>query len=225
MGNNGFDYTGIAKLDGACSPFKWNIAENTGLFYTSSDQGQSVICDVKNKFKIFGKWNEQLVVSKYKLKGNNKVKGGSWWNYSQKPDTIEGIFLHYYENDTKLFVISVGKNSMEGETSWQDECKQVYDLNSLVCGDLGYFESADPDETITALKRDLEISAVAWKDDLCCIGHGGGKITILRARVNHGGIAFQYIRILSFEAMAPIIDITIFNSRQVAITLEPGIFQ
>merc|ERR1712071_363179 len=78
-------------------------------------------------------------------------------------DTVEGIFLHYYKKDTKLLVIQINRSSVESSTAWQDECKQVYDLNVLVMGDLGYFDAADPDDTLRNNKAELEITAIAWK--------------------------------------------------------------
>ena len=96
--SQGFQAATVAKIDSLAAPFSFNVSENTSLFYASSLLGQSVIFDVKQKFKVMSNWNESTVVSRYSVKTNERVENGTWWECTDKnakPDTVEGIRYLY----------------------------------------------------------------------------------------------------------------------------------
>ena len=75
-------------------------------------------------------------------------------------------------------------------------------------------------------KANYIITAIAWRGDICLIGHGDyGKLSILKAKVNIGGTAFRFVRTIDMEDLSRIIDIEIFDDRMVAVTSESGNFE
>jgi len=238
--SNSCNSTCIAKISNLRSPLTYNIAQNTGLFSACNYKGTSVILDKNKKWKFFSNWNETLVVSKYGVKNDLKIENGVWWENSKissrnKPlQTFEGMYLFHYTNGTELYVIQIFKNSVQNDKNsdpWVDECKQVFDLkNTIISDDTGYYAAADEDDTLVQFRYNFVITAIAWRDDICVIGHGDGQITILKARINIGGIIFQYIKTLDLTDSwsgidSKIVDITIFENRWCSLTTESGEFE
>merc|ERR1712226_47550 len=214
-------------VSGLQAPFSFNFTQNTGLFAASTDKSQCVLFDYNKPFRLFGNWNENLVISRYKMP-TNQIQNGCWWEQTSlhnRPSTLEGGYLYHYKGTTKLFVIQIFKASMNDNSSFIDECKMVYDLAEIISADTGYINNADIDDTMVNLRQSMIITAIAWRDDIVLIGHGYGNLTILKSRVNVGGMAFQYIRTLEMDSIENcIIDITIFDDRRCAVTSDDGVF-
>jgi len=250
----GFTSTPIAKFQNLCSPISYNFSKDTGLFSACTTKGQTIILDSNKPFSFFSNWNENLQLCTYQMPNGpeNVVQNGCWWECSenlfsysgsssglgsgtnsgirslnQSSKTVEGGFLYHYKNSTKIFVIQMFKAPMDTDKKFIDECKCALDLSEMfLSADTGYLEHAQENDTMVQARQDLVITALAWRDDICLIGHGLGHVSILKSRVNVGGMAFQYIRTLDLddEIEGAIIDITIFDNRWIAVTSECGTF-
>merc|ERR1711964_405192 len=131
------------------------------------------------------------MMSTYSIPGSKIVENGCWWECDKltKPQGMEGMFLFHFKNSTGIFVIEICKSSInDDKLDWQDQCKPAFDLDQIVSADTAYLEAATNDDTIAQLQSSCIIKSLAWRDDMCLIGHGYGKLTILKTRANVGGV-------------------------------------
>ena len=152
----------------------------------------------------------------------------------KKPITVEGCYLYAFENSTKLFSIQIFKGNHntayqnDKEEEFHDECKMIFDLcDSFMHADSAYLNNvSQSDDSMALNKSNYIITAIAWRGDICLIGHGNhGRLTILKVKVNIGGTAFRFVRTIDVEDSSRIIDIEIFDDRMVAVTSESGNFE
>merc|ERR1719186_163240 len=156
--------------------------------------------------------------------------GGCWWesgNLKKRPNTIEGIYLAFYANSSKVMQILVNKSNIEDDNSeeFNFSNKLAFDINDNVVGDNSYFNAADPDDSLNMVKSNSFVTSIVWKDDICCVAHGErGLISVFKARVNAGGCAYQKIQVMENKYSSKVSDLTIFQGRILAATFEDGVF-
>jgi len=246
--HNNFAVMPIAKISNCCGPINFNAGLNLGLFSACGNDGTSYVLDFNQDFTWKSlNWNEQKIVSKYKLPIKIRVQSSTWWEPSKnsmgnllsrscdpRPSSIEGCYLYAFENSTKIFAIQVFKGDKDisayknEKETFHDECKMVFDLSeAFLHADSAYLHNASEHDTMMLTKQNFIITALAWRGDICLVGHGDSpaKITILKARMNVGGTAFRFIRTIDMEDNYRIIDIEIFDDRMVAVTSESGNFE
>jgi hypothetical protein len=239
--HGGFQSNTIARIDNICSPFSFNPTENTGLFLTAASQEQdNYIFDVARKNSVLADvwkrgwhaFNQRILACSHKepIPGL-KMEGGAWWetnNLKKRPDTIEGIYLAFYSNSSKVMQIQVNKSNIEDENTdeFNFSNKSAFDLNDNVTGNNSYFNVANPDDSLCLMRENSFVTSIVWKDDICLVAHGNmGLISVFKARVNSGGCAFQKIETMDNKWCSKVIDLTIFQNRNVVATFESGNFE
>jgi len=227
-----YDSVAIARVNLASSPMLWNFSDTDSLMFVADDLGKSRILDVNAPFKI-GKpftYKEMCCYNCPKTGFDSKTKkvaNGTWWRNleSKRLPSLEGIFLYHYEGEQILYTIKVFKNSHEDGVSFNEEVRQVLNLDRISFADSAYYANAGPEDTFAKVYKDVKISALTWTDNICLIGSTTGKISIVKTKINHGGVAFEFLQTLAFKVSSPIININIFHDRYAAYALESGEFE
>merc|ERR1712050_185479 len=159
-----------------------------------------------------------------------KMASGTWWeteNLKKRPNSIEGIFLTFYENSGKILETKVSKSDCDDDDDgYVFTNRAAFTIGESLTGNDSYFQNADPDDSMMMMRQNSNVTAIVWKDDVCCVAHGEqGLISVYKAKVNSGGVVYLLKQTLDNKYCSRICDLKIFQNRILAVTFESGEFE